>query len=81
MRGALLTMIGGLGRRLNHAGITKFEDERKNEKNSGSSSKMTSSCKWQNGGTGNKIVKRNRTKIQLLKNSSFVLPDTCTKPD
>ena len=53
MRGALLAMIGELGRRLNLAGITKFEDERKNEKNSGSSSKMTSSCKWQNGCTGN----------------------------
>ena len=31
-------MIGELGRRLNLAGITKFEDERKKEKNSGSSS-------------------------------------------
>ena len=31
-------MIGELGRGLNLAGITKFEDERKKEKNSGSSS-------------------------------------------
>ena len=38
MRGALLAMIGELARRLNLAGITKFEDERKNEKNSGRSS-------------------------------------------
>ena len=38
MRGALLAMIGELGRRLNLAGITKCEDERKKEKNSGSSS-------------------------------------------
>ena len=38
VRGALLAMIGELGRRLNLAGITKFEDERKKEKNSGSSS-------------------------------------------
>ena len=31
---------------LNLAGITKFKCERKNEKNSGRSSKMTPSCKW-----------------------------------
>ena len=41
MQGVLLAMIGELGRRLNRAGTTKFEDERKNEKNSGSSSKIT----------------------------------------
>ena len=28
------------------AGITKFKSDRKNEKNSGRSSKMTPSCKW-----------------------------------
>ena len=33
-------------RHWNLAGITKFEYERKNEKDSGRSSKMTSSCKW-----------------------------------
>ena len=38
MREVLLAMIGELGRRVNLAGVTKFEDERKNEKNSGSSS-------------------------------------------
>ena len=31
---------------LNLAGITKYKYERKNEKNSGRSSKMTSSCRW-----------------------------------
>ena len=31
---------------LNLAGITKFKYEKKNEKHSGCSSKMTSSCKW-----------------------------------
>ena len=31
---------------LNLAGITKFKYEKKNEKDSGRSSKMTSSCKW-----------------------------------
>ena len=31
---------------LNQAGITKFKYEKKNEKESGSSSKMTSSFKW-----------------------------------
>ena len=31
---------------LNLPGITKFKCERKNEKNSGHSSKMTPSCKW-----------------------------------
>ena len=34
---------------LNLAGITKFKYERKNEKDSGRSSKMTPSCKWPNG--------------------------------
>ena len=33
-------------RHWNLAGITKFEYERKNEKDSGRSSKMTPSCKW-----------------------------------
>ena len=31
---------------LNLAGITKFKYEKKNEKDSGRSSKMTPSCKW-----------------------------------
>ena len=31
---------------LNLTGITKFEYERKNKKNSGHSSKMMPSCKW-----------------------------------
>ena len=31
---------------LNLCGITKFKEERKNEKDSGRSSKMTPSCKW-----------------------------------
>ena len=31
---------------LNLAGITKFKYDRKNEKDSGRSSKMTPSCKW-----------------------------------
>ena len=31
---------------LNLSGITKFKYERKNEKDSGRSSKMTPSCKW-----------------------------------
>ena len=38
MRGASFATIGELGHRLNLAGIAKFEDERKNKKNSGSSS-------------------------------------------
>ena len=31
---------------LNLTGITKFKYEKKTEKNSGRSSKMTTSCKW-----------------------------------
>ena len=38
MRGASFAMIGELARRVNLARITKFEDERKDDKNSGSSS-------------------------------------------
>ena len=34
----------------NLTGITKFKYERKNEKDSGRSSKMTPSCKWPIGG-------------------------------
>ena len=43
----VLLSCANLGfRHWNLAGITKFEYERKNEKDSGRSGKMTSSCKW-----------------------------------
>ena len=45
MRGALLAMIGELGRRLNLAGITKFEDDGK-KKRILVVVVVTSSCRW-----------------------------------
>ena len=69
-------MIGELARRVNLAGIPKFEDERKTIRIL-VVVVVTLSCKWpikKKGNTGNiKLCFEIERKIQLLKNSTYLI--------